>query len=118
MPKHNPRRANGHRRTKLLERVRAEEDTCALCHRPVDKTLTVVHGKHGPRCRNPECIGCVPHPMRGEVDEIVPVTRGGDPLLRSNVQLTHRECNRRKGNSLPGDAVRPTRLPVPLSQQW
>ena len=36
--------------------------------------------------------------MSFEVDEIVPVSLGGDPLDRSNVQATHRICNERKGN--------------------
>lgn len=38
--------------------------------------------------------------MRAEVDEIVPVSLGGNPLDRSNVRLAHRECNRRRGNGM------------------
>ncbi|WP_442802260.1 HNH endonuclease [Rhodococcus sp. PD04] len=105
MAKANPRYANGHRRRKLRERVLAEEDVCALCGLAVDKTLT-----NGPDGK--------PHPLRGEVDEIVPVSRGGSPFERANVQLAHRRCNQRKGNRMPGDRVRATRLPLPVSQQW
>lgn len=105
MGKPNPRYANGHRRRKLRARVLAEEDVCALCRRPVDKTLRL-----GPDGR--------PHPLSAEVDEIVPVSRGGSPYERANVQLAHRRCNQRKGNRMPGDRVKTTRLPLPVSQQW
>lgn len=36
--------------------------------------------------------------MSAEVDEIIPVSRGGDPLAWNNVQLTHRCCNQHKSN--------------------
>ena len=58
----NSRRANGHRRDILRRRVLAAYDVCAICGRPVDKTLRS------------------PHPMSAEVDELIPVSRGGDPL--------------------------------------
>jgi 5-methylcytosine-specific restriction endonuclease McrA len=31
------------------------------------------------------------------VDELVPVSKGGDPLDRANCRLTHRHCNRQRG---------------------
>ena len=37
-------------------------------------------------------------PGAPEVDEIIPVSLGGDPLKWSNVQLAHRLCNQRKSN--------------------
>lgn len=89
--------ANGHRRRQIRARVLAEEGQCALCGGHVDKTLGVLAGQHGPRCKGGECAGCVPHPMRGEVDEDLPRSRGGSPYDRANVALMHRECNRRKG---------------------
>jgi len=92
----NPRQANGYRRRQLRRRILAVENVCAICHEPVDKTLGFMPGKHSVRCAKPECTGCVPDPRRAEIDEIVPVSLGGDPLLRSNTQLAHRECNRRK----------------------
>ena len=68
----NPRRANGHRRDKVRARVLREEDDCWLCGKPVDKTLPpFLHGSP-------------------EVDEIVPVSLGGDPLARANCRLAHR----------------------------
>lgn len=80
MSRINPRRTNGWRRTQLRARVLATYTTCALCGQPVDKTLKT------------------PHPMSAEVDEIIPVSKGGDPLSWNNVQLVHRQCNRIKSN--------------------
>lgn len=74
----NPRRANGHRRTQLRNRVLREETHCAICAGEVDKLLPT------------------PDPFSAEVDEILPVSMGGNPLDRANVQLTHRICNRCK----------------------
>ena len=95
----NPRYANGHRRRQLRARVLAAYDTCALCGKPVDKTLPA--GDDG----------------APEVDEIIPVSLGGDPLAWSNVQLAHRVCNQRKRNTAgwkPPSAPRPPRA----SRQW
>lgn len=99
----NPRRTNGHRRTQLRRRVLAEGGPCALCHHPVDTTLKT------------------PHPMSPEVDEIIPVSRGGSPYERSNVQLTHRICNQRKSNKIVGEdaqAGNSASKPVRTSQNW
>ncbi len=75
----NPRRANGHRRNQLRAQVLREEDNCWLCGQAVDKTL-------------PPLL-----PGSPEVDEIVPVALGGDPLDRSNCRLSHRACNNKRG---------------------
>ena len=91
MAKANVRYANGHRRRELRARVLAAYDTCALCGQPVDRTLRL-----GPDGK--------PHPLSPEVDEIIPVSRGGNPLAWSNVQLTHRRCNRAKSNMSDGAA--------------
>lgn len=72
----NPRRANGTKRDRLRRRVLREEHTCHLCDQAVDTTL-----RHG-------------LPGSPEVDELVPVTYGGDPLDRSLCRLAHRHCNR------------------------
>ena len=76
----NPRNRNGARRRQLRARVLAAYDTCAICGKPVDKSLRT------------------PHPLSAEVDEIIPVSRGGNPLAWDNVRLTHRRCNRLKSN--------------------
>lgn len=101
----NPRNANGHRRRQLRTRVLAEEDTCGICGQPVDKTLRT------------------PHPGSPEVDEIIPVSLGGNPLQRSNVRLAHRICNQRRGNkpTATGGGGGPTptlAAPLPHSQPW
>ena len=90
MKRTNPRSANGHRRRQLRARVLAAYDTCAICGKPVDKSLRT------------------PHPLSAEVDEIIPVSRGGDPLAWDNVRLTHRRCNRLKSNK--SDAYARARL--------
>ena len=95
----NPRRANGHRRTQLRRRVLAHYTHCAICGKPVDKTLPMLD------------------PLAPEVDEILPVSRGGDPLAWSNVQLAHRICNQRKGDRLD---YKPTPQPAQpkTSRSW
>ncbi|MFC9769651.1 HNH endonuclease [Rhodococcus jostii] len=107
MGKPNPRRTNGHRRNKLRARVLASEDVCALCGGEVDKTLRL------------DEVGR-PHPLSAEVDEIIPVSRGGDPYLWGNVQLAHRICNQRTGNKIIGELPPPPAhaLVLPSSQAW
>lgn len=76
----NVRRKNGHRRTMLIKWLKAQGRPCAICGGPID-------------------YGLPPgNPWSFEVDEIVPVSRGGDPLDRDNVQPAHRICNQRRGN--------------------
>ena len=77
---YNPRRTNSTKRNALRKRVLREEDTCWLCNRPVDVSLP--HGM----------------PESPEVDEIIPVSKGGDPYDRKNCRLAHRICNQRRGN--------------------
>lgn len=94
----NPRYANGTARRKLRARVLAAYDHCALCGQPVDKTLRT------------------PHPHSAEVDEIVPVSLGGDQLAWANVQLAHRICNQRKGNGRR--TPKPSDGALLTSQEW
>lgn len=96
--------ANGHRRRELVKRVKAEERNCALCDQPVDPSLTMTSDAHGPRCVSTACTGCIPHPMRGEVDEDVPRARGGSPYLRSNTHLMHRVHNQWKSTMTLAEA--------------
>lgn len=112
----NPRSANGHRRRQVRAQVLAEESTCALCGEPVDKARGFLAGQHGLRCADPGCPGCVPDPLRPEVDEIIPVSMGGSPTDRSNCQLTHRICNQRKSDGTR--AARPILAAFPTSRSW
>ena len=81
----NVRKANGHRRRQLKQRVYVEEDRCIICEQLVDKTL-----------------GQLPdgtwHPRSPVIDEDIPVSRGGSPTDRSNCHLAHRDCNAEKGD--------------------
>ncbi len=77
--KSNPRYSNGARRRAIRARWKAIGAPCALCGKPIDYSLPAGH------------------PMSFEVDEIIPVSRGGDPLDFSNTQPAHRSCNQRKG---------------------
>lgn len=112
----NMRRANGSARDKLRRRVLREEDVCHLCDQAVDKALS--HGLPG----------------SPEVDELVPVTYGGDPLDRANCSLAHRYCNRLRWHgpvalarqrlaadpprfALDGSLLMATPLPV-TSRKW
>ena len=101
-----PANANGHRRRQVRIRVLREEHVCALCGVAVDKSLTMMSGAHGPRCGGAGCAGCVPHPMRAEVDEDVPRARGGSAYDRANTRLMHRKCNRWKSTMTLDEARR------------
>lgn len=85
--KPNPRKANGHRRRQVTARVYREEDACAICGKPVDKTLPYIDPTTGK-----------PHPWAKTVDEIVPVSFGGSAIDRRNTRLAHRDCNIKRGN--------------------
>lgn len=98
MKKRDPRQANGNARRKLRARLRAEGRPCHICGMPIDYTLPPGD------------------PWSFEVDEIVPVSRGGSPYDYANVDAAHRICNQRRGNRMPGDTasaflpIRRTRL--------
>lgn len=96
--KSNPRRANGTRRNRIRDRWRAIGAPCALCGLEIDYSLPAGD------------------PMSFEVDEIVPVSRGGDPLDFDNTQPAHRICNQKKGNKMTLSVERPILLPK--SRDW
>lgn len=85
MGKPNPRYSNGNARRKLARRVRAEQRGCWICRafgRPdaIDYELPPMH------------------PMAFELDELVPVSKGGSPTEYANVDATHRACNAWRSN--------------------
>ena len=97
----DPRKINSSLRATLRKRVIATYDTCALCGREVDKTLPYLD------------------PLAPEVDEIVPVSRGGSPYDWDNLQLVHRVCNQRKGSKMAGDIdLNGVQNPTPVSRAW
>lgn len=100
----NPRYANGARRRAIRDRWRSIGDPCHLCGKPIDYSLGMVTGKSGKR---------KPHPMSFVVDEIVPVSKGGDPLDFSNTRPAHWICNARRG-----DGTKTKARALPLPQPW
>lgn len=95
----NIRYANGSRRRAIRARWKSIGAPCALCGKPIEYSLPAGH------------------PMSFEVDEIVPVSKGGDPLDFRNTQPTHRICNQRKGN---GNRLckAPSKAGLPTSRDW
>lgn len=96
---------NGNRRRKLRARLQALGLPRAICGRPIDYGLPAGDT------------------MNFEVDEIVPVSLGGDELDWSNLQPAHRACNQRKSNrigfTLEGGPSGPViRTPVGTSREW
>lgn len=96
----NPRYRNGSARRKLRAWLKAQGRPCHICGQAIDYGLPAGH------------------PMSFEVDEIVPVSKGGDPLDRSNVDAAHRICNQRRGNRDVGPAPVPAMGPVITSRRW
>lgn len=103
----NPRNTNGHRRRELRKRVIATETYCAWEHcewpdEPVNKQLHYLD------------------PKAPEVDEIIPVSLGGDPLARANTRLLHRQriCNQRRGNGTRTPKVVPKPTEYKTSRHW
>ena len=102
----NPRRANGARRDSIRARWRAIGAPCWICGHPIDYSLgmVTVNGKRRP------------HPMSFVVDEVVPVSKGGDPLDFDNTRPAHWICNARRG---AGDRSKPAlggALPQPFDE--
>ncbi len=84
MASSNPRYANYSARVAVRNRVRSMGLPCAICGKPIDYTLRT------------------PDPWSYELDEIVPVSKGGSPIDICNVQPVHRACNLKKGNRVWG----------------
>lgn len=97
----DPRKAQGQLRATMRKRVFAMYDTCGICGNLVDKTLKR------------------PNPLAPELDEIIPIARGGSPYDIDNLQLTHGRCNRMKGSKVIGDK-NPDEIvnPIPVSRDW
>lgn len=94
---------NGTRRRKIRARLKAMQLPCAICGLPIDYELPAGD------------------PMSFEVDEIIPVSLGGDELDFNNVQPAHRICNERKGNKIVYKPPQPQAEETPEaepSQDW
>lgn len=105
----NPRRQNGAARARIKARLIAEaggQPVCHLCGQPIDIRLPAGH------------------PYAFEIDELQPVSKGGDPFAYSNCAPSHRICNQRRGNkdmrqlaSRSADAVQRA-MPIKTSRTW
>lgn len=82
----NPRRANGSRRDALRRRFSAMDSPCWICGLPIPRG---VHHRH---------------PYAMELDEMVPVSRGGSATDPANIRRAHRCCNQWRGDK-PAAAV-------------
>jgi 5-methylcytosine-specific restriction endonuclease McrA len=87
--------------------VLAEEFACGICGRWVDKSLAYQH------------------PLSAQVDHVIPVSVAPElTMVRSNLRLTHRRCNRQRGTGLrrPPQPAKPTPRsvfgPLSTSRQW
>ena len=69
------RYSNGSRRRALVRRVRAMGMPCWICGMPIDPALPAGH------------------PLSFELDELVPVSKGGSPTDPANTAGAHRCCN-------------------------
>ena len=96
----DPRKRYPKLRNDLRKRVLATQDVCGICGREVDKTLPPGT------------------PLSPEIDEIIPVARGGSPYDIDNLQLTHKICNQRKGTKMVGDSLEQVDNPLPVSRNW
>lgn len=89
---------------------------CHICGQPIDYSLTTYVDPTDGREKR--------HPMSFELDELVPVSKGGDPLDPGNVAPAHRVCNQMRGNRdmaprpRPGDAPRRVGDGLPTSREW
>ncbi|NMA16867.1 MAG: HNH endonuclease [Erysipelotrichia bacterium] len=72
---------------KNKQKILATQSVCAICGKPVDKSLKY------------------PHPLSATIDHIVPLDLGGHPSDIANLQLTHWTCNRQKYNKLADGSV-------------
>ena len=71
----NPRNSNGSARRALRRRVAAVRASCWMCGLSIDYELPARH------------------PDSYELDELTPVSKGGDPFDPANVAAAHRRCN-------------------------
>lgn len=96
----NVRYANGHERRKVREWLRSQGLPCHICGQAIDYSLPAGD------------------PMSFEVDEIIPVSKGGSPVDRANVAPAHRICNQRRGNRDLAGIEGEVDPPIRTSRDW
>jgi len=97
----DPRRKHPKMRNDLRRRVFSMNDgVCAICGRELNINLPAGN------------------PLSPELDEIIPIARGGSAYDIDNLQAVHRICNQRKGSKMPGDELPKNINPIPNSREW
>lgn len=86
MPSSNPRYANYSARSSLRKRMASQPQRCWMCGLPISPTYQARH------------------PYALELDEIVPISKGGSAIDPANVRAAHRCCNQWRGDK-PADRV-------------
>ncbi len=89
----NVRRSNGTRRDAVRSWLRSQQRPCWICR---------AFGRSG----HIDYSLPAGHPYAFEVDELVPVSLGGSPFARSNVDATHRCCNQWRSNKTVDEVLR------------
>lgn len=98
--KPDPRQRNGNARRKLRAKVKSWGEPCHICGRPIDYSLPAGN------------------PLSYELDEIMPVAKGGNPLDINNVKPAHRICNQRKSDKLMSELAKAPREELTRALQW
>lgn len=99
----NPRTSNGNARRKLRLWLKSQGRSCWICRafgRPADIDYSLPPG----------------HPWSFEVDELVPISKGGSPFDRTNVDAAHRACNQWRGNKSVAQVMEMARGGKPCAQ--
>lgn len=99
-----PRKQTWNKTEWALARKRAiasKDPVCAICHKEIDLEAPAFH------------------PLAVEVDHKVPRARGGALYELDNLQLTHSQCNRKKGAKMASDYEGlKVENQVPWSNDW
>lgn len=81
--------------------IASKDPICAICHKEIDLEAPPFH------------------PLAVEVDHIIPRSRGGAIYELDNLQLTHSQCNRKKGAKMDSDYdAGKVANPFPISNAW
>lgn len=91
-----------------LRAIASKDPECAICHKFIDVTLPM---------KDPDTGAW--NGLAVEVDHIVPRSRGGALYELDNLQLSHSQCNRKKGARMESDyEANAVVNPFPHSNAW
>ena len=96
----NIRRKNSTKRDNTVRWLRAQGRPCWMCQLPIDYNLPGLH------------------PLSFECDELDPVSRGGSPTDRANVDAAHRCCNNWRKAKTVGTVIATRDELRKLKQTW